>query len=133
MPNATSKLSQTKVHRCVIKMHGHMSAAKKVVRHTSVSFTGITNSPFSTPPISITTESISIHFTYFMPSIYMTLHTKFEGNQPSNLLDMCSRKLPQFLHIFLLCNINMSQPKIPFSWIDFFQIWHTNKVLCGLS
>ena len=69
------------VHKCVIKTHGSVSSAKKVVWHTNV-FTGTTNLPFSSPCISITTALISIKFTYFMPSIYPTLHTKFEGNQP---------------------------------------------------
>ena len=59
--------------------HGRASAAKKDVRHTSVLFTGTTKSPFSTPHISLT-NLISIKFTYFMPSIYVTLHTKFEEN-----------------------------------------------------
>ena len=35
--------------------------------------------------ISITTGPISIKFTYFMPAIYTTLHTKFEENQLSSL------------------------------------------------
>ena len=29
--------------------------------------------------------------------------------------------------------LNLSQPKTPSLWIDFFQIWYTNKTLCGLS
>ena len=62
----------------LIKTHGHVSAAKEDVWHTSVLFTGTTKLPFSTPHISITTGLISIRFTYFMPFIYMTLHTKFE-------------------------------------------------------
>ena len=52
-----------------IKMHSHVSAAKKVVWHTCVLFTRTTNLPFSTPHISITTGPISIKFTYFMPYI----------------------------------------------------------------
>ena len=57
---------------------------------------------FSAPRISITTGPISIKFTYFMPFIYATLHTKFERNQSSSLRDVCSWKLPYFLHLFLL-------------------------------
>ena len=37
--------------------------------------------------LHITTEPISIKFTHFMPSIYMTLHTKFEENWLSSLCD----------------------------------------------
>ena len=66
-----------------------MSAAKEDVRHTSVLFTGTAKSPFSTPHISITTGPISIKFTYFMPCIYTTLHTKFEENQLISLRDIC--------------------------------------------
>ena len=68
-----------------IKTHGRVSAAKEVVWHTSVLFTGTAKSPFSTPHTSITLGPISIKFTYFMPSIYTTLHTKFEENQLSSL------------------------------------------------
>ena len=39
----------------MIKTHGHVSAAKKGVWHTSVLFTGTAKSLFSTPHISITT------------------------------------------------------------------------------
>ena len=46
-----------------------------------------TKSPCSTPCISITTVLISIKLMYFMPSLYTTLHTKFKGNQLSNLQD----------------------------------------------
>ena len=38
-----------------IKTHGSVSAAKEVMWHTSVLFTGTAKSPFSTPHISITT------------------------------------------------------------------------------
>ena len=67
-----------------------LSVAKEAVCRTSVLFTGTANSPFSTPHISITTVPISIKCIYFMPSIYATLHTKFEGNRLSSLRDMCS-------------------------------------------
>ena len=72
-----------------IKTHGRVSAAKEVVWHTSVLFTGTAKSPFSTHHISITTGLISIKFTYFMPSINTTLHTKFEKNRLSSLQDIC--------------------------------------------
>ena len=57
-----------------IKTHGSVSAAKEVMWHTSVLFTGTAKSPFSTHHISITTGLISIKFTYFMPSIYIKTH-----------------------------------------------------------
>ena len=68
-----------------IKIHGYVSVAKEDVWHTGVLFTGTAKSPFSTPHYSITTKPISIKFTYFMPSIYTTLHTKFEENRRSGL------------------------------------------------
>ena len=73
-----------------INTHSHVSAAKKDMRHTSVLFTRITKSPFSAPHtyIFITTVPISIKFTYFMPSVYMTLTAKFEENQISSLQDI---------------------------------------------
>ena len=95
-------------HFSLIKTHGCVSVTKKAVWHTSMLFTETANSPFSTPCISITLGLIYIKFTYFMSSIYMTLHTKCEENQPSSLWDMCSWKFPYFLHIFhdlLLCTI----------------------------
>ena len=73
----------------LIKTHGRVSAAKEVVWHTSVLFTGTAKSPLSTHHISITTGQISIKFTYFMPSIYTTSHTKFEENWLSSLQDIC--------------------------------------------
>ena len=76
-------------HGKQIKTHGRVSAAKEVVWHTSVLFTGTAKSPFSTHHISITTGLTSIKFTYFMPSIYTTLHTKFEKNWLSSLQDIC--------------------------------------------
>ena len=67
-----------------IKIHGCVSVAKKAVWHTSVLYTGTAKSPFSTPLIFIITRPISITFIYFIPSIYMILHTKFEGNRCSS-------------------------------------------------
>ena len=71
------------------------------------------------------------------PYTYVTLHTKFEWNRPSSLQDVCSWKLPHFLHLFssshCFTKVTLSQPKTPFPWIDFFKIWHTYKALCGLS
>ena len=62
------------------KTRGCVSVAKKNVLHTSVLYTGIVKSPFSTPHISITTKPISIKFKHYMPTIYTPLHTKFEEN-----------------------------------------------------
>ena len=74
----------------VIKTHSSVSVAKKAVWRISVLFTGTANSLFSTPHISITTGPISIKFSYFMPSIYVTLHTKFERNELGSSQNMCS-------------------------------------------
>ena len=68
----------------LIMTHGCLSAAKEDMRHTSVLFTGTPKSPFATPRISITTGPISIKYTYYMSSIYMTLPTKFEETQLSS-------------------------------------------------
>ena len=85
-----------------IKKHGHVSAAKKDVWHTSVLFTGTAKGPFSTPHISITSGQISINITYCMPSIYKTLHTKLKKIG----LAACEMYVSlncNFHHIFLLC------------------------------
>ena len=97
-----------------------------------VFFTGIANSPFSTPCISITTALICFKFTYYMPSIYTTLHTKCERNQLSSSLDVFLKIAPHFSSSHHFTKVTLSQPMIPFSWIDFFYIWHTCKALCGL-
>ena len=60
---------------------------------------------FLTLCISVTTRPISIKFTYFMPSIYTTLHTKLERNRPSGLRDMLFWKLPHFHLFLLLCTV----------------------------
>ena len=70
-----------------IKIHIRVSVAKKDVLYISVLFTGTAKLLFSAPGISIITGLICIKFTYFMPSIYMILHTKFGSI---------------FLHVFLL-------------------------------
>ena len=110
-----------------IKTHGHVWAAKKAMWCTSVLFTGTANSPFATPHISITIGPISIKLKYFIPSVYATLHTKCEGNQPNSLRDMCSLKIDPFSSQFssslhCLTKITLRQPKTPFLWINFFQI-----------
>ena len=51
-----------------IKTHGHVSAAKKGVQHTSVLFTGITKLPFLTPCISTTAGPIC----YIFCALYYT-------------------------------------------------------------
>ena len=122
-------------HKCV-KTQCCVSAAKKDVRHTSVLFTGTAKYPFSTPHISITTGPIFITFTYFIPSIYTTLHTKF-SDKYSSLWDMHFWKLPNFLHIFFFFttiynNSNFEPRETTFSKMDFFQIWYTNKAHSSL-
>ena len=96
-------------------------------RHVAHECEGTTKLPFSTPCISITTGLISIKLIYFMPSTYMTLCTKFQGNRLSSFWDKYLWKFPHFLCIFLrtiLIN-NLSQRMIAFLWIYFFQIWYT--------
>ena len=68
------------MHVAIIKTHGHVSAAKKDMQHTSVLFTGTDKSLFSTPHISITT----------WPICTFTLHIhcltyKFEENRLMSL------------------------------------------------
>ena len=77
----------------IIKTHSSVSAAKKPkedARHTSVLFTGTVKLPNSAFCISKTTKPISTKFTYFLPYIYTTLHTKIEGNSFSSSRDICS-------------------------------------------
>ena len=83
--HCSAKITGFMINMKSIKTHGRVSVAKEVMWHTSVLFTGTAKSPFSTPHISITTGPISIKFTYFMSSIYTTLHTKFEENRRSIL------------------------------------------------
>ena len=71
----------------IIKTHSSVSAAKKPkedARHTSVLFTGTVKLPNSAFCISKTAKPISTKFTYFLPYIYTTLHTKIEGNSFSS-------------------------------------------------
>ena len=84
-----------------IKTHGHAPVAKRVVWCTSVLITGTINSLFSTPRISIATGPISIKFTYFMPFIYATLHTKFEKIGPVVHKKCVSENYPIFFTFFL--------------------------------
>ena len=70
-----------------IKTHSSVSVAKKPkkdARHTSVLFTGTVKLPNSAFCISKTTKPISAKFTYFLPYIYTTLHTKIEVNSFSS-------------------------------------------------
>ena len=126
-------------NKCVfIKTHGRVSAAKKAVWHTSMLFTGTANSPFSTPHISTTTVLISIksHILYppytrpYIPNVKQISPVVHEIYVPENC--------PIF-HLFLFSyshcftKVTLSQPKTPFPWIDFFEIWHTYKALYSLS
>ena len=101
-PNqATAQAINFHIKSLLIKTHGRMSmsAAKKDVQHTSVLFAGTTKWLILTPHVSTITVPI---YTKFMPFIYTTSHTKCEENQFSSLPHICSIKLPNFLHIFLL-------------------------------
>ena len=88
--------------------------------------------------ISITARSISIKFMHFMSSIYTTWHTKFEENQLRSFWNMHMRcwKLPNFSLYFSSLHwlkIIIWARKTTFSWINFFQIWNTNKGHSSLS
>ena len=48
-----------------------VSSQERCATQVCYMFTGTTKSPYSTPQISMTTEPISIKFTYFMPYIYV--------------------------------------------------------------
>ena len=79
-----------------IKTHGSVTAAKdmetrkKDAQHTSMLSTGSNKLQFSASHISKTTEPIYTKFIYFMPYIYTTLHTNFEGNRLIGFQDMHS-------------------------------------------
>ena len=109
---------------------------KEDVQNTSVLFTGTVNLANSAFCISKTTKPISMKFIYFLPYIYTTSHIKIEGNCFSTSWDICSWKLSNFLHIFLLLGtklqIHLSCVKIIFPCFGFFQIWSTNNVHLGL-
>ena len=105
-----------------IKMHSCVS---------SVLFIGTTKSLLSIPRISIITWPISIKFTHFMPSVYTTVHTKFDEIDLV-VSKVCILKISRLslyfyssLHGFK--NLTLSQGKTTFLWIDFLQIWYTNK------
>ena len=121
-----------------IKTHGRVSVAKKDVRCTSVLFTGATKSPFSTLHISITTGPISINFTYFiyMPFIYMTLHS-YIPNLKIGLVAIfkiyVSENFSISSYFLFLHKKNLSQEKTMYLWINFLQIWYTNKAHCSLQ
>ena len=114
-------------------------SGQEAVWHTSVLFTGTANSLYSIPHISLTTGLISIKFTYFIPSTYATYIPTLEGISQV-VYEICVHKYCPFsshyssfsssLHRFT--KVTLSQRMTPFSWIDFFQISHTYKVLCGL-
>ena len=96
-----SKLTICLIPCMYIKTHGRVLAAKKAMWWTSVLFTGVINSPFSTPHTPVTTRLIFIIFTHFMSSIYTTLYIpNNEGNRPSSLKDMCSWILSHFPFFF---------------------------------
>ena len=106
-----------------IKTHSSVSAAKKTtgdVQHTSVSFTGTVKFSNSALRISKTTEPISTKVIYFLPYIYTTLHIKIKGNPFSTSWDICSWKLPDFLHIFLHTIFIFKLHKNNFTWFEFF-------------
>ena len=76
---------------------------KRRHRHASVLFTGNIKLPNSAFHISKATELISTQLIYFLPYIHTATHIKIEINCFSISQDIYSWKLPNFLHIFLLC------------------------------
>ena len=121
-----------------IKTHSSVSAAKKQKKTCSTQvcyLLGTVKLPNWAFCISKTTTTISTKFTYFLPYIYTTSQIKIEGNHFSISWDICSWKLPNFLHILLLrtkLQIYLSYVKITFSCCNFFQIWNTNNTDWGL-
>ena len=121
------------------KTHSSVSAAKKTkeeAQHTSVLFAGTVKLPNSTFCISKTTKLICTKSLYFLPYIYTTSHIKIKVNRFNSSRDICSWKLSNILHIFILCTklqIHLSRVKITFSCFDFFQILNTYNVHLGLN
>ena len=64
----------------IIKIRGSVSAAKKTMWRTSVSFTGTPIHTFSAYCSLKTIGAISTKFIYVVPPIYTTSQTKFERN-----------------------------------------------------
>ena len=120
-----------------IKTHSSVSAAKKtkkVVRHTSVLFTGTAKLPNSAFCISKTTQE-------FLPNLYIFCLT-YTLLHISNLKEIASAVLEIFVpkncpifftfFFFLLLlrtklQIHLSPIKITFPYIDCSQIWNTYK------
>ena len=119
-----------------LKTHGGVSAAKKVMWHTSVLFTGTASSPFSTPHISITTGPISVISRILCPP-YARPYIPSLKEIDVVVYEICVHEIAPFSSHFSsshqFTKVILSQPKTPFSWINFFQIWHNHKALCGLS
>ena len=115
-----------------IKTHSSVSVAKKTKEdawYTSVLFTGTVKLPNSAFRISKIAKQICTKFIYFLPYINTTSHIKIEGNHFSKSWDICSWKLPDFLHLFLhtKLKIYLIRIKINLSSFDFFHIWSTNN------
>ena len=120
----------------VIKTYGCVSVAKKAMWYTSVLFL---QEPLTilTLHISITTGLISIHFTYLWP-LYMQPYIPNLKEIAPVVHKICVPKncpifspFPSYSHHFT--KVTLRQPNTLFSWINFFQIWHNYKALCGLS
>ena len=87
-PRASAYISG-KAQMPVLSRHMVMCQRPRKMCGTQVCYLQESLSNNSTPHISKTTEPISIKFTYFMPSIYMTLQSKFKENWFSSLRDIC--------------------------------------------
>ena len=76
----------------------------------NVLFTRTAKSPISASHIFITTRQICTKFIYFMPSIYTTSQTKFEGNRLSISRDMYFQNCPIFITFFFFFFFAPNQP-----------------------
>ena len=113
-----------------IKTHGCVSVAKKAVWCTSVLFTGTANSPFSPMGWFLSNSHI------LCPPYTRSYIPNLKEIGPV-VCKICILKIAPFsspfsssLHRFT--KVTLNQPKTPFPWIDFFQIWHTYKACCSL-
>ena len=87
---------------CIVSRHTVVCQWPRNLCGVQLFFYRTANSMFSTPLISITTGPICIKFTCVMPSIYVTLHTKFENISPV-VYEMCVHEnCPIFFTVFFL-------------------------------
>ena len=118
------KLCGAQVYYLQVKTHGCMLVAKKAVWHTSVLFTGNAKSLSSTSHLSITTGQISIKFIYFCTSYtqsYLPNLKKFVVYFTRHVFLKIALFSSHFSSSHSFTKVTLSQPKTPYSWINFFQ------------